>query len=234
MSKDRVNENLNKDRLKRRYDEEIVGIGQKLRSRKGGQEDEKFGSTVRVATAEKFRQIVRSDKDELTGLWKKHAFLEQIEGAINRAHHTDGSLNVILIDLDGFKNLNDTHGHQAGDAALKAVGEVLQQAVRSYDTVARLGGDEFGILQYNGENDAAEIIAERVKRSLRVHSAHIKGLDLIDASFGVARHMHEDSLLPANELLKRADTAMYVAKEGLTGKVVHWKPGIEKPVKVGR
>ena len=118
-----------------------------------------------------------------------------------------------MIDLDHFKRLNDTHGHQAGDRALKAVADCLTETLRGYDAVGRYGGEEFAALLVDADELTGEAVAERV--CARIRELHIPGgVDRIavSASIGIATGPAADSGL--DDLVARADAALYVAKRG--------------------
>jgi diguanylate cyclase (GGDEF)-like protein len=159
--------------------------------------------------------------DGLTGLLNRGALREQIRRAAP-AHVADGRCAALLVvDLDGFKAVNDTLGHPAGDALLVQVASGLTASVRPGDSVARLGGDEFGLVLTGLPNAAtAEVLAVKLLHRLRTGSYMVHGVELsVDASIGVA-------LLPLHGrdidvLLQRADVAMYQAKRANSGVVVY-------------
>ena len=142
--------------------------------------------------------------DPLTGCPNRRAFLERLDGAIAAAG-TGGRAAVCLIDLDGFKAVNDRDGHAAGDAALVAVTTALTAVVREEDTVARLGGDEFAVLADVNVTVGADELAERLCRAVAI-AGRTCG---VTASVGVALVEPSDDV---NVLLHRADAAMYRAK----------------------
>ncbi|MEA2268207.1 MAG: diguanylate cyclase [Solirubrobacteraceae bacterium] len=152
--------------------------------------------------------------DELTGLPNRRALAH----ALDRALGDDGGdvVGLLVIDLNGFKELNDTLGHEAGDQVLRAVGLRLHDALRPEDMLVRLGGDEFAVvLDDCGSSAGAELVATRLLRSLE-GSFPIMGIMVqIGASVGVACHPEHGRT--ASELLKRADVAMYRAKAARTG-----------------
>jgi len=151
--------------------------------------------------------------DTLTGLANRALFRDRIEHALQRTARTGDETAVLYIDLDGFKTINDSLGHDTGDAVLSAIGARLVNAVRDEDTVARLGGDEFGVLIEPGEDLAARAatVAERILASL-TDPVEVAGTQLtVGASIGVAIG-HGDS----EAMLRNADVAMYQAKA--TGK----------------
>ena len=153
--------------------------------------------------------------DSLTGLANRALFRDRVGHALSRRNRSGFDPAVIYVDLDGFKNVNDGLGHEAGDAVLKEVADRLLAVVRSGDTVARLGGDEFAILIE--ESGHVRIEAEAIAdRALHAMSAPIALGDrdvTLSASLGIA---HSDSLATASSLLRDADVAMYQAKT--TGK----------------
>jgi diguanylate cyclase (GGDEF)-like protein len=142
--------------------------------------------------------------DPLTGVPNRRAFLDRLDLALARAEQ-GGETVVCLVDLDGFKAVNDRQGHAAGDAMLKTVAAALSNAVRETDTVARLGGDEFAVLASVNANFSAAMLAERLCQAV-----HRVGADSgVTASVGVAAVGVGDDL---HDLLFRADSAMYAAK----------------------
>jgi diguanylate cyclase (GGDEF)-like protein/PAS domain S-box-containing protein len=158
--------------------------------------------------------------DALTGLPNRTLLNDRIEQAIRNAQRARHQMAVLLLDLDRFKDVNDTLGHQVGDLPLTEVGPRLQQPLRSADTVARLGGDEFAILLL-GPTDLAMAcrVAERLVEALRRPFA-IQDLTLeIGISIGVALYPEHGST--ATELLQHADVAMYAAKRDQLGFVVY-------------
>ena len=142
--------------------------------------------------------------DPLTGIPNRRAFIDRVTAAVHDAAWGHRSV-VCLVDLDGFKAVNDAGGHAAGDAMLKAVGVALGGAVRETDTVARLGGDEFAVLADASVSSSGEMLAER----LRAAVAQVGGPLGVTASVGVAEVEPGDDV---EDLLHRADAAMYRSK----------------------
>ncbi|HYZ78233.1 MAG TPA: EAL domain-containing protein [Gaiellaceae bacterium] len=158
--------------------------------------------------------------DHLTGLPNRSLFLDRVEHALRGSARTGGGLGVLLMDLDRFKEVNDTLGHHCGDLMLKEVARRLAVVVRPTDTVARLGGDEFALLVPNLTHaEGGVVLAERISRALQDPFV-IDGLPLeAEASVGIALHpQHGDDV---ETLLQRADVAMYVAKETKTHYAVY-------------
>ncbi len=153
--------------------------------------------------------------DDLTGLGNRRRLLEQLGQAIAGG----GEVALLLIDLDGFKELNDTLGHDAGDEVLQQIGPRLAETVRAGATLARLGGDEFAVVLAPGDEAQASATGLRVRAALE-RSFGVGGMRVhVDASIGIA-------LSPAHgtdalALLRRADVAMYEAKRTRTGHEVY-------------
>ncbi|GIM80282.1 sensor domain-containing diguanylate cyclase [Actinoplanes auranticolor] len=151
--------------------------------------------------------------DPLTGLPNRTHLLERAEQEVADAQATGGRLALLLLDLDGFKRVNDTVGHHAGDALLQAVGRRLESSLRERDVVARLGGDEFAILlARDPDATAARSAAERLHARL-CEPYDIEGREVrVGASIGIALFPGEADSMPA--LMRGADAAMYRAKRG--------------------
>jgi diguanylate cyclase (GGDEF)-like protein len=148
--------------------------------------------------------------DPLTGLPNRALFMEQMEVAIARARRRGTAMSVLYLDLDGFKDVNDALGHQAGDEVLVAVSQHLRNVLRADDTPARLGGDEFGILMEEDARGAARV-AECIGRAFDVPWTIPSGRVAIDISIGIATRQGDEAL---DQLLHQADAAMYAAKVG--------------------
>jgi diguanylate cyclase (GGDEF)-like protein/PAS domain S-box-containing protein len=149
--------------------------------------------------------------DNLTGLPNRALFLDRIGHALERAGRNNETIAVMFMDLDGFKSVNDSHGHAAGDQLLIAIGQRLRGWVRAGDTVARLGGDEFTILLEDIHTlEEATRIAERIITGLE-SPITVDGRNLrVRASLGIAFNRPPD--LAPDELLRNADIALYRAK----------------------
>ncbi len=151
--------------------------------------------------------------DQLTGLPNRTLFSDRLAESISATHRTKGFLAVLFIDLDGFKAVNDTLGHHCGDMLLKHVGGELQGCIRETDTVARFAGDEFIVLLTNLNASAViEKIARNMLEALSKPFEHDNKTVEISASIGIACSGKDGN--EAQELLQRADAAMYEAKRG--------------------
>jgi diguanylate cyclase (GGDEF)-like protein len=166
----------------------------------------------------RYQHLARTD--DLTGLTNRRKFMELADHELQRARRYGAPLAVILIDLDHFKRVNDSHGHQAGDRVLVRAAHLFAETVRAVDTVARYGGEEFAILLPATTADGAVELAERACRRLAAEMIELRdGRISITASFGVAASGPE-SPLRLDELLRRADDALYRAKADGRNRVV--------------
>jgi diguanylate cyclase len=163
--------------------------------------------------------------DALTGLPNRQLFEDRARSALAQAQRDNGLVAVGYLDLDGFKPINDTHGHAVGDALLRAVGQALSESVRATDTVARVGGDEFVLLlaplRSGGEAEAqvtAARLCERIAAIRTVDGREVR----VSASLGLAFFPRQGRTL--DSLLVHADQAMYAAKRRARAKARAGRP----------
>ena len=163
--------------------------------------------------------------DPLTGLANRLLFMNRVDYVLKRR---TGNAAVIYVDLDNFKPINDTYGHEAGDAVLKAAGERLLASLRPSDTAARLGGDEFAVLLVDIPEEHIGVVADRIVGNL-TQPLEFDGRELeVGASLGVASAV--SGTLDADSLVRNADVAMYVAKHGGKGRLsVFERPSPSRP-----
>lgn len=150
--------------------------------------------------------------DALTGLDNRRNLLEKVQLEIDRVRRYGVSVGFLMVDIDHFKNINDTHGHDAGDRVLQRVGALLRETMRAPDHVGRLGGEEFGILVTNVTPQRAEEIAEILRTKVAALVVAYGDIEIsLTVSIGVAdlRVYTENPLL---DMMKRADAALYKAK----------------------
>jgi diguanylate cyclase (GGDEF)-like protein len=158
--------------------------------------------------AEVSRLEALADRDVLTPLYNRRAFLRELNRAMAFCQRYQSPACLLYLDLDGFKAVNDTAGHAAGDAALVAVAELLVANIRESDAAARLGGDEFAVLLFQAGLEEGQ--AKAVALSAKLAGIEAGGLTLSGA-FGVrAWEGHDD----AEAWLAEADAAMFVRKRG--------------------
>ena len=161
----------------------------------------------------------RAVTDDLTGLGNRRHLVDRLHAAIDSAADADGMLALLLIDLDGFKELNDTLGHHAGDEVLRQIGPRLAHILRADDTLARLGGDEFAVVLAPGDEATASAAGLRLRAALE-RPFEVGGIRVhIDASVGIS--LFPQHARDALGLLQRADVAMYEAKRMRTGHEVY-------------
>ncbi len=154
--------------------------------------------------------------DPLTGVGNRRRLDQAIVVEVSRADRTGGKLCALMADLDHFKRVNDVHGHEAGDRVLATFGDLLRRRTRATDIVARFGGEEFVVLMPNTDMEQAVAIAERIREAIA--ACRVEPLpDPVTASFGVVELVAGEQ---ANALLRRADTALYEAKQSGRNRVV--------------
>ena len=193
------------------------------RSARTAAEKEELIDQLRFRAAENEHQALH---DALTGLPNRTLFRDRLQQSIKTAKRDGGCVGVMIMDLDRFKEINDTLGHHNGDLVLQQVGSRLRETLRESDTIARLGGDEFAVLtpDVSGANFAM-LTASKVLKSLeRVFTVGDLALD-IGASIGVAVFPHDGE--DADELIQRSDVAMYAAKQNHSG-YAQYSPGQNK------
>ncbi len=151
--------------------------------------------------------LQRSNTDSLTGLYNRRKGWEVLEREMQRAKRYQRPLSLIMFDIDHYKEINDFHGHPAGDRVLKKVSRTVQAELRVTDTLVRWGGDEFMIISVETDLPTAHQLAERLRASIESNPAQDVGK--ATASFGVAQFDHQDDF---NSLTRRADDRLYAAK----------------------
>jgi diguanylate cyclase (GGDEF)-like protein/PAS domain S-box-containing protein len=166
--------------------------------------------SVQKQSEDKYRFL--SMHDALTGLLSRMALYETLEHELNVCERHDRSMALMMLDLDGFKQINDECGHQAGDEILKAISQRLKNAVRSSDLVARLGGDEFVVVQTEIEHhEDAEKLARKILEEVE-QPVHWNGMQLnVGISIGIAIYPNHGATV--DELLFAADAQMYKVKD---------------------
>ncbi len=164
---------------------------------------------AQVQLMEKNQELeLLSTTDQLTGLSNRFRLEVALEQEWARCERTQGSFSLILLDIDQFKSVNDTHGHQVGDAVLVELAKVLNHNTRKTDLVGRWGGEEFLIVCIDTTAEAAALIAEKIRATIAAHDIAITGPKT--GSFGVSSYGPGDTI---KSMMRRADAALYRAKE---------------------
>jgi two-component system, cell cycle response regulator len=155
----------------------------------------------------------RANKDLLTMLPNRPAIHSILQQELSRCHRDSRTVGVILLDLDHFKNINDTYGHFAGDAVLKETASRLRGNMRPYDRIGRYGGEEFLVVLPNCDLEQAAQQAERMRAKLQQPTMYVDGSELqVTASFGVT--ISDGSERSPDSFIRVADEALYQAKNG--------------------
>lgn len=146
--------------------------------------------------------------DPLTELLNRRGMTERMEININKSHRENSRIGILWIDVDGFKEINDTHGHAVGDEALKAVARIIQNSIRPYDLAARWGGDEFLVLLHPADRVTLARIGERLRSEVAAHEGLVEKVSLT-VSIGGCLAVDDQKI---DSLLQNADQALYEAK----------------------
>lgn len=184
-------------------------------------EDEKLVNMVSIrelTTAYELLQV-EANTDPLTELSNRRPFLKTLETEFARARRFKHPLSVAMIDIDHFKRVNDTYGHDAGDRVLRAMSAMLINEFRSIDMLGRLGGEEFAVVFPETDIAGAEVACDRLMKAIRDAIIPVSGKQIsITVSIGIARA--SDETLDGAGILKRADELLYDAKNGGRDRVV--------------
>ena len=212
--------------LLRRLRESGVGDGEVTLARKDGSRftaqfsagtaeigGEQPGSVITIRdVSERRRREARlaelAATDELTGLLNRRSFLGTLTGEVARAKRHDRPLSLAILDLDGFKEVNDVGGHQIGDRVLAEAGRRLGALVRAGEHMARVGGDEFGWILPDADSDGAVAAVDRARLAIALDPFEGTAT-MLTVSAGIST---SDGSIDVGELYRRADTALYVAK----------------------
>jgi diguanylate cyclase (GGDEF)-like protein len=154
----------------------------------------------------------QANQDSLTGLKNRRRFEEDLHTEMARARRDRNTAALLMLDLDNFKTINDSLGHQAGDRVIEEIAGVLQGRTRETDVLARLGGDEFAIVLPRCDETEALSVAEAIATAVREHEPKSDGTAQITASIGIAM-FGADPRISSDTLLSEADAAMYAAKD---------------------
>ncbi|GFK95389.1 putative signaling protein [Fundidesulfovibrio magnetotacticus] len=173
-----------------------------------------IGAAMYFSAKYEVRELYRlATRDSLTGLANRALFYDRLRLCLAQAGRNEKPVGVLNFDLDGLKAINDTHGHRAGDAAIREAGQRARSATRDADTVARLGGDEFGVILAEApDRQSAQQAAARIAREIRKPFLFEDARLALDASIGLA--LFPEDARDLENLLEKADRAMYREKRG--------------------
>jgi diguanylate cyclase (GGDEF)-like protein len=159
------------------------------------------------------RQYSSSTRDALTGCYNKHYFNERMPNELAFARRNDKMLSLAVLDLDHFKQINDTHGHPAGDKILRETAQITQTVIRRGDVLVRYGGEEFALIMREASANDAHLVAERIRRAVETARFIYEGKQIpVTVSIGIATYAKGS---PDNDrdLLRVADERLYWAKQ---------------------
>lgn len=163
-----------------------------------------------------------SKTDELTGLPNRRDMNETVANEVERARRTQKPFCFIFMDIDHFKNINDTYGHACGDLVLKSVAQTIRGLLRKYDIFARYGGEEFLTLLPETDLPGATVVAERFRKKIEAMSVQFADITIkVTITLGVSRF---DPRLGVERSIQLADKALYQGKEGGRNQVIVWQP----------
>lgn len=170
-----------------------------------------------------------SSRDALTGLFNRWYVLEKIEAEMNRCLRHGSPMSLLMLDIDHFRQINETHGHATGDQVLQTVGRLLRESCRIYDIPGRYGGEEFCLMLPETTIERTMQVAERLRQ--RVEAAHVAAGETIlrvTASIGLAglENVPDEAIFGATALVERADRAMGSAKDRGRNRVESWSSGV--------
>lgn len=200
----------------------LLGLLLAFYTRHGNIQVERSYSTHLEGLSQRLRGLAY--QDSLTGLYNHRYFYEQLTHEVERANRYGHPVSVILLDLDKFKEVNDTYGHLMGDKLLSLIGKVIGEQVRGADIAARYGGDEFAIILPDTALDAARATADKLGKAIasgQTNAGQSEGIR-ISASCGVASCPDEARTVP--ELLQLADDRVYDSKRDVKHSIAEIQP----------
>ncbi|MBI1364762.1 MAG: PleD family two-component system response regulator [Alphaproteobacteria bacterium] len=161
--------------------------------------------------------------DQLTGLYNRRYLASHLAAMFDRALWTGRPLSVMILDIDHFKAINDTYGHDVGDRVIQNIAERIRSSIRGIDLACRYGGEEFLIAMPDTEKDFARIVAERLRQEIATHKVTVNGGRdqlQVTVSIGIASTADGENEDTSQKLIKRADQALYGAKSGGRNRVI--------------
>ncbi|MCP4255341.1 MAG: diguanylate cyclase [Candidatus Scalindua sp.] len=176
----------------------------------------RVGVMLKIRESEKYVENI-SHTDFLTGLYNRRYLFRKFSEEIALARRKQLSLSCLLLDLDYFKNINDTHGHECGDYVLEKTARLLEAQLRAYDTIARYGGEEFIVILPMTSEEEALSVAEKIRRAIENNQFKFKHFDEaipVTTSIGVFGCDKHHLLDDVDQFIRNADQALYAAKNG--------------------
>jgi diguanylate cyclase (GGDEF)-like protein len=168
----------------------------------------------------------RTLRDLKTGLFNNGFFMTRLNDEIARARRSDSIFSIIMMDVDKFKNFNDSFGHLAGDKVLETLALVIKEELRTEDIPSRFGGEEFSVLLPNADRDAAWIVSERLRHA--VESMKVEWdppLPQVTISLGIFTYT-KDADISGMDMIKRTDEALYLSKKRGRNRSTCWDYGL--------
>ncbi|HZK43724.1 MAG TPA: diguanylate cyclase [Syntrophomonadaceae bacterium] len=179
----------------------------------------KIGQRI-IELEQRISSLARTDY--LTGLLNRRAFIERLEAELNKGIRKAGNIGLIITDIDNFKLVNDTYGHQAGDQVLQDFAQSLKKSCRGYDFVGRYGGEEFIIAMPEADLEMTALTAERIRKQIEQNDTFLKDFPVrvkVTASFGITA-MEKGAPNTTDTLISAADNALYLAKRSGRNQVI--------------
>ncbi|MDR2717018.1 MAG: GGDEF domain-containing protein [Treponema sp.] len=208
----------------------IILVGRKIQEEKYTEEEQELLQQLMSFMSHAIKNYLhyeRSLRDVKTGLYNHGFFMSRLKEEVAQVQHSAHTSSVVVIDVDKFKNFNDTYGHLAGDQVLEKLAQAIRQSVRNNDVPSRFGGEEFTVMLPRADVTIAKMVAERLRIS--VAKMHVPWeevtLPQVTISLGVFT-FGKDSNLEPEEILRRADEALYVSKNKGRNCSTVWEPGL--------
>jgi len=176
---------------------------------------------------EKFQDMAY--KDTLTGIYNRRFFFEQVSILVEQAKRSHTPVCMVMYDIDDFKKVNDTYGHDTGDVVIKDFANVIVSSIRKSDIPARLGGEEFAVCLYNTDIENGFKVADKIRQNFENSTYTLNGITIkCTCSGGIYQLTEEDDI---DSAIKKADEALYVAKRTTKNRVVIYKEGMDDELK---
>lgn len=211
-----------KEPLKGQFDDEDINKANRI--------SQHLSSAIR--NCKKYKRMENlSITDELTGLYNYRYFQERLSEEFKRVKRSERPFSIILIDIDHFKNINDTYGHKQGDKVLREIAEIIKFGLRDFDIAARYGGEEFALLLPDTDLSESVIVAERTRKRIQNHGFSKNNIHFnVNISLGVTTYHYRDKI-NQDRLLEEADRFLYKAKKSGRNRVCHPKLISERPTR---